>query len=200
MRRLVLRRGGDGRYLVIFATSAGSFPEGAILGARLTERFSFVSGVARLVGDSRSRNERATTLAGSGLLADETAGLRLTTGAGSFLQVNSAQAAALYRKVEEFAAASPGERVLDLYCGAGAITLLLARRAGGATGVESSEEAVRSAERNARDNGLAGCRFVRGDARRVLASMVYDGQKQDLVVVNPPRAGSRRKWRARSRA
>src|SRR5262249_969810 len=79
--------------------------------------------------------------------------------------------------------------VLDLFCGAGAITLRMARHARRATGVESSAEAVRCAEENARANGLSNCRFLRADAGRAAGELARAGRRVDLIVFNPPRAG-----------
>jgi 23S rRNA (uracil1939-C5)-methyltransferase len=128
-------------------------------------------------------------LAGENVLREDGEGIAMTVTAGAFLQVNPEQAARLYRRVEEWAEPVRGDEILDLYCGAGAITLRLARRARRATGVEASEEAVRCAEGNARANGIGNCRFVRADARRAAGEMVRGGRAFDIVVFNPPRAG-----------
>jgi 23S rRNA (uracil1939-C5)-methyltransferase len=83
--------------------------------------------------------------------------------------------------------------VLDLYCGAGTLTLVLARAAREVVGVESVGTAVVAARRNAERNGLANARFVEGDARRVLREWARGerpGQpRPEVVVVDPPRAG-----------
>lgn len=113
----------------------------------------------------------------------------MTVTAGAFLQVNPGQAAQLYRRVEEWADPGAGDDVLDLFCGAGAITLRLGRRARRATGIESSGEAVRCAEENARANGFSNCRFLRSDARRAAVEMARAGRKLDVIVFNPPRTG-----------
>src|SRR4029079_17711476 len=90
---------------------------------------------------------------------------------------------------EEWIDPAAGDDVLDLFCGAGAITLRLARRTRRATGIESSGEAVRCAEENAIANGIANCRFVRAEAGRAVAEMARTGRRFDRIVFNPPRAG-----------
>lgn len=188
LRRLILRRGSDGRFLVIFETRPARFPEGADLARRLRDAFPRVSGVIRACapGEGSARTE---VLAGEMTLHEDGEGLALKVTAGAFLQVNPEQAAQLYRRVEEWADPGAGDEVLDLFCGAGAITLRLARRTRRATGVESSGEAVRCAAENARANGLSNCRFLRGDARRAAMEMAVAGRSFDLLVFNPPRAG-----------
>ena len=83
--------------------------------------------------------------------------------------------------------------MLDLYCGTGTLTLLMARDARQAVGVESEPRAIEAAERNARRNGVGNARFVTGEARRVLREWARgergDPVRPDIVVVDPPRAG-----------
>ena len=85
------------------------------------------------------------------------------------------------------------ERVLDLYCGTGTLTLLFARAASEAVGVESVPAAVEAARRNARRNGVANARFEFGESRVVLREWARGERagavKPELIVVDPPRAG-----------
>ena len=82
----------------------------------------------------------------------------------------------------EFCTLKPGDRVLDLGCGAGLLLLLCARRQTGLTltGVELEEEAAALAEQNLKDNILPGT-ILRGD----LGELSLPGG-QDLVISNPP--------------
>ena len=103
--------------------------------------------------------ETQRTLWGSGTIEDILCGLTFRISPKSFYQVNRAQAEVLYGKALEAAGLSGSERVLDLYCGTGTITLCLAARAKEVIGVELSEAAVRDAEENARRNGVGNARF-----------------------------------------
>jgi 23S rRNA (uracil1939-C5)-methyltransferase len=188
LRRLILRRGSDGRFLVIFDTRVTRFPEGVDLARRLSEAFPEVSGVVHTSAAAEDAGP-ATVLAGEGTLREEGGGLVMKVTAGAFLQVNPEQAAQLYRQVEAWADPGPDDTLLDLFCGAGAITLRLAGKLGRATGVESSAEAVRCAEENARANDLANCTFLHADAPRAAVELARAGHVFDLLVVNPPRAG-----------
>ncbi|HTR97702.1 MAG TPA: 23S rRNA (uracil(1939)-C(5))-methyltransferase RlmD [Candidatus Acidoferrales bacterium] len=137
--------------------------------------------------------EREIPLLGPGAIVERLLGLEFEVVGNAFLQTNSAQAGALYTLALEAAALGDGDEVLDLYCGAGTLSLALARAAGRVTGVESVAEAVERARRNATRNGLANARFVCGDARQVLREWAR-GEREgavrpDVVVVDPPRAG-----------
>jgi len=154
-------------------------------------------------------------LAGVDAIEERLCGLTFRAGAASFLQTNSRQAEALYAATLEAAALTGNERVLDLYCGAGTISLALAARAREVVGIEEVAPAVEDARANAERNAIANARFACGDARAVLRhwARVRSGKTQgpedarahdrkapvdpaayepfapDVVVVDPPRAG-----------
>jgi 23S rRNA (uracil1939-C5)-methyltransferase len=107
----------------------------------------------------------------------------------SFFQVNSGGARIIYDKVRELARLSGRERVLDLYCGIGGISLFLAPEAREVIGIEANEAAVADAEKNARLNNIRNCRFESGDAAKILEELRSEGNRFDLVVLNPPRKG-----------
>lgn len=107
----------------------------------------------------------------------------------SFFQVNGGGARLIYEQVREWSGLTGTERVLDLYCGVGGISLYLAGSAGSVLGIEVVEAAVADAEKNARLNGIKGCAFEAGDAARLLTELKDDGERFDLIVLNPPRKG-----------
>jgi 23S rRNA (uracil1939-C5)-methyltransferase len=107
----------------------------------------------------------------------------------SFFQVNGGGAQLIYEKVRELAALSSRESVIDLYCGIGGISLLLAREAEKVLGIESVEAAVADAGENARLNGIRNCSFEAGDAAVILEALQHEARGADLIVLNPPRKG-----------
>jgi 23S rRNA (uracil747-C5)-methyltransferase len=113
-------------------------------------------------------------------------GLDLHLRPQSFFQTNTAVAAELYRQgrawVDELAPSS----VWDLYCGVGGFALHCAAEARDVVGIETSREAVASAELSSRQAGLDRVRFQSGDAT---AFAVAAEAAPDLVIVNPPRRG-----------
>ncbi len=87
----------------------------------------------------------------------------------------------------DFAAASGARRILDLGCGGGVLTVLLALRAPQARveGVDVSPEAVALCRRNLAENGLAErCAVLEGDLRA--HRELFEAGAYDLVVSNPP--------------
>ncbi|MCG7286237.1 23S rRNA (uracil(747)-C(5))-methyltransferase RlmC [Cellulomonas sp. ACRRI] len=104
----------------------------------------------------------------------------------SFFQTNTDVAAALYRIGREWVDAADPRSVWDLYCGVGGFALHVARPGRAVVGIETSAEAVASAEQSRADLGLHGVRFAAGDAT---AFALGAGAPPDLVIVNPPRRG-----------
>ena len=87
----------------------------------------------------------------------------------------------------DFAAVAGAGRILDLGCGGGVLTVLLALRAPSARveGIDVSPEAVALCRRNLAENGLNGrCAAVEGDLREHRA--LLEAGAYDLVVSNPP--------------
>ena len=156
---------------------------------------------ARLVSVPGSRRDRSEHVMG----VEETDGAvheRVTTdGAGThefaveadgFWQVHPGAPRVLVDTVLSMLGPRPGEKVMDLYAGVGLFARFLAD-AVGPGGRVVAVEGDRTASAHARDN-LAGCRGVSvecGSVDRVLAAS-YD-EPFDLVVLDPPREGARRK-------
>jgi 23S rRNA (uracil1939-C5)-methyltransferase len=128
-------------------------------------------------------------LGGRDHITEALSGVTFQVSAGSFFQTNTVQAERLFALVAEACELHGTETVMDLYSGTGAISLLLAGRAGHVYGIEVSAAAVTDAVRNARANGIANCTFVAGEVRHVLPALMGDGVRASVVVADPPRAG-----------
>ena len=106
----------------------------------------------------------------------------------AFVQCHPEQSLNLYQEVLRLARLCRATSMLDLYCGIGVTSLLLAREGCLVTGVESNPEAVSMAMRNGQDNGLKEVQFLTADVARILQGLVTRLQPE-LVIVNPPRTG-----------
>lgn len=133
--------------------------------------------------------DRYWTLWGRDYLTDTLCGLELRLSVPSFFQVNHDQAQRLYEKALEYAGLTGRELAVDLYCGAGTITQVLARRARHVIGGEIVPEAIRDAEDSARRNGVENVEFLCGDASWLAAELRQRGLRPDVICVDPPRKG-----------
>ena len=151
---------------------------------------------------------------GSTSMSDKLLGCTFEIGPTSFYQTNPQQTEALYQLAiggaladselagpelaspESAGAAQAGNlRVLDAYCGTGTIGLCLAHAAEAQginlllTGVDQVENNIQMARRNARNNKLE-AEFICDDATRYMQALAKDGQNFDVIILDPPRAGS----------
>ena len=134
-----------------------------------------------------------TLICGSDTMKDELLGLTFELSPQSFFQVNPEQTEILYGKALEAAMpeGSLDGRILDIYCGAGTITLSAARHAAFALGVEIVPPAIENARRNAAANGLdKKTRFICGDAAREIPRLIASGERFDAAIIDPPRKGA----------
>ena len=129
------------------------------------------------------------TLWGRPDITDSLNGVSFDISPQSFFQINPPQAEKLYAKAVEYAALSKESLAFDLYCGAGTISLCLAKCAGKVIGAEIVPEAIENAKQNAEKNGIDNAEFICADAGKAAAELAGRGLKPDAVVVDPPRKG-----------
>jgi 23S rRNA (uracil1939-C5)-methyltransferase len=145
--------------------------------------------------DNRILSDDYLFLFGEETIEEEINGVRYNISPDSFFQVNPKQTEILFREVVKTANIKPGDRVLDLYCGVGAIALQLAsdiashaQGSGEVIGVEIVEAAVDNARDNAKLNGIENVHFIKADASKWLYEQ-NDKLMIDVIVVDPPRKG-----------
>ena len=129
------------------------------------------------------------TLWGDAILHDKLCGLEFNIAPQAFFQINPPQAERLYEKAAEYAGATKEDLLFDLYCGAGTISLRMAKDAGRVVGAEIVPEAVENAAENARRNGVDNAEFLCGDAGEAAQALASRGLRPRIVVVDPPRKG-----------
>ena len=192
LRHLYVRTSCAGESLVCLLVNGSRLPHEEELVAMLRAAAPKTCGV--VLGENTRRGnailgDRYRTLWGRDYLTDTLCGLELRLSVPSFYQVNHDQAQRLYEKALEYAGLTGRELAVDLYCGAGTITQVLARRARHVIGGEIVPEAIRDAEDSARRNGVGNVEFLCGDASRLAAELRQRGLRPDVICVDPPRKG-----------
>lgn len=129
------------------------------------------------------------TLWGQNWIEDQLCGLNFRLSVPSFFQVNRSQAELLYQRALEFAGLTGTETVLDLYCGTGTISLVMAQKAAKVIGVEIIAPAVQNARENAVQNGFSNTEFLCADAGMAAQELVRRKNRPDVICVDPPRKG-----------
>jgi 23S rRNA (uracil1939-C5)-methyltransferase len=190
LRHLVVGEGvGTGELLAVLVTAPGDVPGVDRLAATIPSAVvGVVHAVNAGVAEVTAGLDHAVVI-GRDRFAERMAGLELAVSPGAFMQTNTLMAERLYGLAIEFAELRPGDTVWDLYCGAGAIGLLAAGRAGRVFGIEIAEESVQRARENAVRNGIENIEFIAGDAAKSVRPLLERAPRPDVVFVDPPRSG-----------
>lgn len=148
-----------------------------------------LTGIIHCINDSLSDTvsaDKIEVLYGRDYIYEELCGLKFKISPFSFFQTNSKGAEKLYLMVKDFLQDTEHKTVFDLYCGTGTIGQIIAKDADKVIGIELVEEAVKSANENARLNGLSNCRFIAGDVAKIIKNINI---RPDAIVLDPPRPG-----------
>lgn len=195
LRHAVVRVGHtSGEVLVTLVTNGREFPASRAFCRELVKRCPFITTVVQNVNERQTNvilGEREQRLYGPGFILDRLCGLSFRISSQSFYQVNAVQTEVLYNTAIELARFGGTERVVDAYCGTGTIGLVAASRgASEVIGIDSVESAIADARQNARHNGIENARFIAADAGDMMRRLAADGERIDVVLMDPPRAGS----------
>ena len=192
IRHLYVRSNAAGESLICVLVNGDKLPKEDRLVALLRAACPKCTGIVLGTNTKKGNvilGDRYRTLWGSDRLEDTLCGKTFRLSVPSFYQVNRAQAERLYAKAIEFADLTGQETVLDLYCGAGTITLALSDHAKKVLGAEIVPEAIDDARENAVRNGVKNAEFFCGDASDVAKKLARENLRPDVITVDPPRKG-----------
>ncbi len=193
LRHVLVRRAfGTGEISVALATNDAHFPRSEEFAKKLADEFPGIRSIVQNINPTHGNKvlgDENIVLWGEDGITDILGNLEFRISPTAFYQVNPVQTLVLYKKAVEYAGLSGKEKVLDVYCGVGTLTLFLAWRALEAYGIEANKNAIEDATANARLNRIANVRFIAGRAEKVLPDLAKAGIIFDVAVVDPPRAG-----------
>ena len=192
IRHLYVRSNAAGESLICVLVNGDKLPKEDRLVALLRDACPKCTGIVLGTNTKKGNvilGNRYRTLWGSDRLEDTLCGKTFRLSVPSFYQVNRVQAERLYAKAIEFADLTGQETVLDLYCGAGTITLALSDHAKKVLGAEIVPEAIDDARENAARNGVKNAEFFCGDASDVAKKLARENLRPDVITVDPPRKG-----------
>lgn len=192
VRHVYVRTNRAGRSLCCLLVNGRGVPREAELVRALRRAEPNLAGIVLGVNEKHNNvilGDSYRALWGEDFLSDTLCGLTFRLSVPSFYQVNPAQTEVLYGKALEFAGLTGAETVLDLYCGIGTISLVMARKAGMVWGAEVVPQAVDDAIANARRNHIENARFLCADAGEAARYLEGEGVRPDVVCVDPPRKG-----------
>lgn len=194
LRHVLVKRGfSTGQIMVVLVTTTPVFPAKKRFVEALRKVHPEITTVIQNVNGkftSLVLGEQEKILYGPGYIEDVLCGCIFRISAKSFYQINPVQTETLYGRAIAFAGLTGKETVIDAYCGIGTIGLIASKHAQRVIGVEVNKDAVHDAIANARRNGIKNARFYHADAGEFMVNMAQAGEKADVVMMDPPRAGS----------
>ena len=198
LRHVLVRRGfATNEIMVVLVVGSPVFPSKNNFVKALRKKYPQITTVVLNVNDKKTSmvlGERDIVIYGKGFIRDILCGCSFRISPQSFYQVNPVQTEILYKTAIEYAGLGRKETVIDAYCGIGTIGLVAAKRAKNVIGVELNSDAVHDARINARENKITNAHFYQGDAGEFMEKMAENGECVDVVVMDPPRTGSDKKF------
>ncbi len=198
LRHVLIRKGyNSGRILVVLVTASSVFPSKNNFVSALLKAHPEITTVVQNINSKHTNlvlGDINKTIFGDGYIEDSLCGCTFRISPQSFYQVNPAQTEKLYSLAVEYAALTGKERVIDAYCGTGTIGIIASKTAGEVIGAELNAAAVRDAKANALINNANNIKFICADAGQFMRDMAAEGEKADVVFMDPPRAGSDKRF------
>lgn len=194
LRHVLVRRGfATGQVMVVLVLSSPILPSKNNFVKALRKEHPEITTVVLNVNDKKTSmvlGERDIVLYGKGYIEDTLCGCTFRISPQSFYQINPVQTERLYQTAIDYAELTGKERVIDAYCGIGTIGMVASKKARKVIGVELNRNAVKDARINAKLNQIKNITFYEGDAGKFMVSMAEEGEKADVVFMDPPRSGS----------
>lgn len=198
LRHVLIRKGYyTGQIMVVLVTGSSLFPSSRSFINALLQRHPEITTIVQNVNNkftSLVLGEKNITLHGEGYIEDTIFDCVFRISPKSFYQVNPVMTTKLYGKALEYMELIGHETVIDAYCGTGTIGILASKNAGKVIGVELNADAVKDAKFNAKRNDINNIEFYTADASDFMVEMAAAGEKADVVIMDPPRAGSTEKF------
>ena len=193
-RHILIRVGKtSGQIMVVLVMASPIFPSKNNFIRVLRQKHPEITTIVQNINDqdtSMVLGEREKVLYGKGYITDTLCGKVFRISSRSFYQINPVQTEKLYQKAIHLASLTGKERIVDAYCGIGTIGLIASDRVKQVIGIELNEDAVRDAMKNARANNVSNVEFYCDDAGDFMREMAANGEKVDVVFMDPPRSGS----------
>jgi len=108
-----------------------------------------------------------------------------------FMQVNREGNNLLVDEILQWGEFDHQDRVLELYSGAGNLSLPAARHAGEIVAVDGNPQSIRNGKDNGRLNRIENIRWLSSDVPKAVRRLATDQEQFSKIVLNPPRSGAK---------
>ncbi|MCB5251766.1 MAG: 23S rRNA (uracil(1939)-C(5))-methyltransferase RlmD [Candidatus Cloacimonadaceae bacterium] len=190
LRHIGLRCNHDAsEVLLILVCRSGRLPFSKTIVNGITGKFPQIVGIVQNINRDKTNvilGEEEKLLFGRDYLQDRLSDLSFRIHYRSFWQVNLGAMENILTVMR--AQMKKTYKVIDAYCGIGAIGLSLASEIDELVGIEEEAVAVQDAIENASSNGFANARFICGKFEDTLHKLSQEFQA-DVIILDPPRGG-----------
>jgi len=190
LRHIGLRISHDtSEILLILVCRSARLPFSKTIVQGITQAFPQIVGIVQNINRDKTNvilGSEEKLLFGRDYLQDMLSDLSFRIHYRSFWQVNHATMENILTVMR--AQMKKPYKVIDAYCGIGAIGLSLASEISELVGIEEEQVAVKDATENAANNGFENARFICGKFEDTLNMLSQDFQA-DVIILDPPRAG-----------
>lgn len=194
LRHVLVRRGfTTGEIMVVLVLASPILPSKNNFVKAILKLNPEISTIVLNINDKKTSmvlGDSERVLYGKGYIYDYLCGKKFKISSKSFYQVNPVTTEFLYNKAIELAQLNKDECVIDAYCGIGTIGIIASDHAKKVIGVESNKDAVRDAITNAKLNKVKNIQFYNQDAGIFMKQLAAQKESIDVVLMDPPRAGS----------
>ena len=194
LRHVLVRRGfTTGEIMVVLVLASPILPSKNNFVKAILKLNPEISTIVLNINDKKTSmvlGDSERVLYGKGYIYDYLCGKKFKISSKSFYQVNPVTTEFLYNKAIELAQLNKDECVIDAYCGIGTIGIIASDHAKKVIGVESNKDAVRDAITNAKLNQVKNIQFYNQDAGIFMKQLAVQKESIDVVLMDPPRAGS----------
>ena len=116
--------------------------------------------------------------------------IKFEFGLSNFIQVNAQVNEAMLKQAANWLNLNGDENLLDLFCGIGNFSLVLAKQAKSVIGVEGVTSAVAMAAQNAQTNQITNTQFHCFDLTQNMQNAPWFSKNLDVLVLDPSRTGA----------
>ncbi len=191
LRHIGFRCSGDLKeVLVVLVTRNGKLPFSGLLAKQLSEEFPSIVGIVQNINREKGNiilGNEEKLLYGREYLFDTLANIKFRIHYRSFWQINIGTMELIMDSIR--GRIKPSAKVLDAFCGIGAIGLGLAAEIKSLLLLEELPEAIEDAKENASMNGFENVGFFTGKFEELLPEIVAKNCP-DTLIMDPPRSGA----------
>lgn len=183
-----IRSNYKGELMVVLVTKDGIRKENNLL-SKLMD-LNLVAVFENINKNSKYRfSNKFRKIYGKDYMIDKIGDFKFKLSPKSFFQVNPYQVEKLYNIAIDGLEIKKDDKIFDLYCGIGTLSLMAAGKGAEVIGVEIVEDAIADARENAVLNGID-VRFIAGKSEDIMENIIDNEEfLPNKVILDPPRGG-----------